>query len=69
MIDRLDSGLRHYARIIARDLDIDVLSLEGGARRAAWVRRCMRSVVLSCVRALRLSPMRYSWLSGWRMPI
>ena len=30
MIDRLDSGLRHYARIIARDLDIDVLSLEGG---------------------------------------
>ena len=23
MIDRLDSGLRHYARIIARDLDID----------------------------------------------
>ncbi|RXX71275.1 glycerate kinase, partial [Klebsiella pneumoniae] len=30
MIERLDSGLRHYARIIARDLDIDVLSLEGG---------------------------------------
>ncbi len=30
MIDRLDSGLLHYARIIARDLDIDVLSLEGG---------------------------------------
>ena len=30
MIDRLDTGLRHYARIIARDLDIDVLSLEGG---------------------------------------
>ncbi len=23
MIDRLDSGLRHHARIIARDLDID----------------------------------------------
>ncbi len=48
MIDRLDGGLRHYARIIARDLDIDVLSLEGAAARraAAWVRRCMRSVVL-----------------------
>lgn len=30
MIERLDSGLRHYAQIIARDLDIDVLSLEGG---------------------------------------
>jgi glycerate kinase len=30
MIERLDSGLRHYAHIIARDLDIDVLSLEGG---------------------------------------
>ena len=30
MIDRLDGGLRHYARIIARDLDCDVLSLEGG---------------------------------------
>ncbi len=30
MIERLDSGLQHYAQIIARDLDIDVLSLEGG---------------------------------------
>ncbi len=30
MIERLDSGLQHFAQIIARDLDIDVLSLEGG---------------------------------------
>ncbi|HGY1464904.1 TPA: glycerate kinase [Klebsiella aerogenes] len=30
MIERLDHGLQHFAQIIARDLDIDVLSLEGG---------------------------------------
>ncbi|EPT4466804.1 glycerate kinase [Klebsiella aerogenes] len=30
MIERLDSGLQHFAQIITRDLDIDVLSLEGG---------------------------------------
>ncbi|WP_324722896.1 glycerate kinase [Lelliottia sp. JS-SCA-14] len=30
MIDRLDDALTHYAKIIARDLDIDVLNLEGG---------------------------------------
>lgn len=30
MIARLDDALTHYAKIIARDLDIDVLNLEGG---------------------------------------
>lgn len=30
MIERLDCGLQHFAQIIDRDLDIDVLSLEGG---------------------------------------
>ncbi|EPV8391201.1 TPA: glycerate kinase [Klebsiella aerogenes] len=30
MIERLDHGLQHFAQTIARDLDIDVLSLEGG---------------------------------------
>lgn len=30
MIGRLDAALAHYAKIIARDLDIDVLHLEGG---------------------------------------
>ncbi|MDY1037268.1 glycerate kinase [Lelliottia sp. CFBP8978] len=30
MIARLDRSLEHYAQIIARDLDIDVLNLEGG---------------------------------------
>ncbi|WP_286783947.1 glycerate kinase [Leclercia sp. UBA1284] len=30
MIARLDKALEHYAQVIARDLDIDVLSLEGG---------------------------------------
>ena len=30
MIARLDKGLEHYAKIIARDLDMDVLNLEGG---------------------------------------
>lgn len=30
MIARLDESLAHYAKIIARDLDIDVLNLEGG---------------------------------------
>ncbi|PKA30850.1 glycerate kinase [Cedecea lapagei] len=30
MIARLDDSLAHYAKIIARDLDIDVLNLEGG---------------------------------------
>lgn len=30
MIKRLDAALAHYAKIIARDLDIDVLHLEGG---------------------------------------
>lgn len=30
MISRLDDALTHYAKIIARDLDIDVLNLEGG---------------------------------------
>ena len=30
MIESLDNGLAHYARIIARDLDIDVLNLAGG---------------------------------------
>ncbi len=69
MIDRLDSGLRHYARIIARDLDCDVLSTEGGGAAGGWARRCMRFVARNCARALRLSPMRCSWRSGWRMLI
>ncbi|EIV5418332.1 glycerate kinase [Klebsiella aerogenes] len=30
MIERLDRGLQHFAQIIDRDLDIDVLRLEGG---------------------------------------
>ncbi|CAI8721173.1 MULTISPECIES: glycerate kinase [Kosakonia] len=30
MIDRLDKALGHYARLIARDLDLDVLHLAGG---------------------------------------
>ncbi|EPP2804154.1 glycerate kinase [Klebsiella aerogenes] len=30
MIERLDRGLQHFAQIIDRDLDIDVLNLEGG---------------------------------------
>jgi len=30
MIDRLDKALGHYARVIARDLDLDVLHLAGG---------------------------------------
>ncbi|WP_086873148.1 glycerate kinase [Kosakonia pseudosacchari] len=30
MIERLDKALGHYARIIARDLDLDVLHLAGG---------------------------------------
>lgn len=30
MIPRLDAALQHYATLIARDLDIDVLNLEGG---------------------------------------
>lgn len=30
MIARLDAALAHYAKIIARDLDVDVLNLEGG---------------------------------------
>jgi len=30
MIARLDDSLAHYAKIISRDLDIDVLNLEGG---------------------------------------
>lgn len=30
MIERLDRGLQHFAQIIDRDLDIDVLSREGG---------------------------------------
>ena len=30
MIARLDKALEHYAQVIARELDIDVLSLEGG---------------------------------------
>ncbi|MCE6962688.1 glycerate kinase [Leclercia sp. UBA5958] len=30
MIARLDKALEHYAQVIARDLDVDVLSLEGG---------------------------------------
>jgi glycerate kinase len=30
MIARLDKGLAHYAKMIARDLDVDVLNLEGG---------------------------------------
>lgn len=30
MVKQLDEALAHYAKIIARDLDIDVLSLDGG---------------------------------------
>lgn len=30
MVRQLDEGLEHYAKIIARDLDIDVLNLSGG---------------------------------------
>ena len=34
MIERLDRGLQHFAQIIDRDLDIDVLSRKG--RRGGW---------------------------------
>ncbi len=61
MIDRLDSGLRHYARIIARDLDIDVLSLEGGgaaggmgAALMAFLNAELRSGIEIVTEALKL---------------
>lgn len=54
MIERLDRGLQHFAQIIDRDLDIDVLSLEGAARRVVWGRRCMRFAAPTYVRELRL---------------
>lgn len=54
MIERLDRGLQHFAQIIDRDLDIDVLSLEGEGRRVVWGRRCMRFAALTYVRELRL---------------
>lgn len=56
MIASLDKALAHFAEIIHRDLELDVLHLEGGgaaARRAAWARACMPFAGLSCGRALR----------------
>jgi glycerate kinase len=52
MIVTLDNALAHYARVIARDLDIDVLNLAGGGAAGAW--RCTPFAARSCARALRL---------------
>lgn len=67
MIITLDNALAHYARIIARDLDMDVLNLAGGGAAGGMGRRCTPSAVRSCARALRSSPMRYIWLT--RLPM
>jgi glycerate kinase len=53
MIARLDQALGHYAKIIARDLDQDVLNLAGGGAAGGWAQRCMPSVARNCVRALK----------------
>jgi glycerate kinase len=53
MIVTLDNALAHYARVIARDLDIDVLNLAGGGAAGAWARRCTPFAARSCARALR----------------
>jgi glycerate kinase len=54
MIVRLDRALAHYARIIQRDLAVDVLHLEGGGAAGGMGAACMHSVARGCVRALRL---------------
>jgi glycerate kinase len=53
MIARLDQALGHYAKIIARDLDQDVLNLAGGGAAGEWALRCTPSAARNCVRALK----------------
>ncbi len=67
MITRLDDALGRYAKIIARDLDLDVLNLAGGGAAGEWARRCTRFAVRNCATGLRSLPMRLSWISTLRM--
>ena len=50
MIITLDNALAHYARIIARDLDMDVLNPAGGGAAGGMGQRCTPSAARSCAR-------------------
>lgn len=54
MIPCLDNALAHFADIIHRDLELDVLHLEGGGAAGEWARACTPFAAQSCGRALRL---------------
>ncbi len=54
MIERLDRGLQHFAQIIDRDLDIDVLSLEGGGAAGGMGAALYAFCGATYVRELRL---------------
>ncbi len=53
MITRLDRALTHYAQLIARDLDVNVLDLAGGGAAGGMGRRCMRFAAHSYAAVLR----------------
>lgn len=64
-----DNALAHYAQVIARDLDIDVINLAGGGAAGGMGAALYAFAVRSFVRGLRLSPMRCIWQSRWLTPI
>jgi glycerate kinase len=53
MITRLDRALTHYAQLIVRDLDVNVLDLAGGGAAGGMGRRYMRFAAHSCAAVLR----------------
>lgn len=53
MITRTDRALTHYARLIARDLDVNVLDLAGGGAAGGMGRHCMRFAAHSYAAVLR----------------
>lgn len=69
MIVALDNALAQYARVIARDLDIDVLNLAGGGawwhggRAVRFLRRAAFARVLNRDDAL------HPWPTRWPMRI
>ena len=48
-----DRALTHYAQLIARDLDVNVLDLAGGGAAGGMGRRYMRFAAHSCAAVLR----------------
>lgn len=53
MITRLDRALTHYAQLIARDLDVNVLDLAGGGAAGGMGAALYAFAAHSCAAVLR----------------